>query len=100
MPISRARMRSISPGDSAIRSRPRQRISPASKRPGGMSISRSTLRAVTVLPEPLSPTTASVSPGSTDRLTPSTARTVPSSVRNQVRRSRMSSSGALMPRAS
>ena len=41
---------------------------PASKRPGGMSISFSTLRAVTVLPQPDSPTTASVSPRLTDEV--------------------------------
>ncbi len=36
---------------------------PAVMRPGGSGISRSTDSAVTDLPEPLSPTTATVSPG-------------------------------------
>ena len=72
-------------------------ISPASNRPGGMSISFSTLRAVTVLPEPDSPTTASVSPRSTVRSTPSTARTMPSSVLNQVFKLRISSKGPRAP---
>ena len=57
-----------------------------------MSISFSTERAVTVLPQPDSPTTPSVSPRSMCRSTPSTARTMPSSVLNQVFRPRMSSS--------
>src|SRR4051794_17452325 len=38
------------------------------------------VRAVTVLPLPLSPTIASTSPAPTDRLTPLTAATVPASV--------------------
>ena len=58
---------------------------------GGMSISFSTERAVTVLPQPDSPTTPTVSPRSMRRSTPSTARTIPSSVLNQVFRLRMSS---------
>jgi len=40
------------------------------------------LLAVTVLPEPLSPTIASTSPESTDRLTSFTAVTSPPSVAN------------------
>src|SRR5262245_8472147 len=55
-----------------------------------MSISFSTERAVTVLPQPDSPTTPTVSPRSMRRSTPSTARTMPSSVLNQVFRPRMS----------
>ena len=39
-------------------------------------------RAVTLLPEPDSPTMPSVSPAATVKLTPSTARTTPSSVKN------------------
>ena len=42
--------------------------------------------AVTVLPLPLSPTMASTSPESTDRLTPSTATTEPPSVANVMSR--------------
>src|SRR5690348_4879724 len=54
---------------------------------------RITDSAVTLLPEPDSPTRPSVSPGCTVKLTPSTARTTPASVSKYVRRSRTSSSG-------
>ncbi len=50
-------------------------------------------RANTVLPEPDSPTMPRVWPWSTDSETPSTARTVPRLVRNEVCRSSTSSSG-------
>ena len=53
---------------------------PATIRPGGIWISFSTVIAVTVLPQPDSPTTPRVSPRSMVRSTPSTARTMPSSV--------------------
>src|SRR3984957_4690506 len=43
--------------------------------------------AATLLPEPDSPTMPSVSPRRSVKLTPSTARTTPASVKNQVRRS-------------
>src|SRR5215510_2458664 len=48
--------------------------------------------AVTLLPQPDSPTTPSVVRGAISNDTPSTARTQPSSVRNSVTRSRISSS--------
>ncbi len=48
--------------------------------PGGEAISRRIESAVTLLPQPDSPTTASVSPGWTRKETPSTARTTPSRV--------------------
>src|SRR5258708_4521505 len=51
-------------------------------------------RAVTLLPEPDSPTIPSVSPGITLKLTPSTARTMPASVSNCVRSSRTSRIGS------
>src|ERR671930_121615 len=50
------------------------------------------VRQVTLLPEPDSPTIPSVSPFSTEKLTPSTALTIPSSVRKWVLRSRTSRS--------
>ena len=53
-------------------------ISPASMRPGRSTMPRM-LRAVMLLPQPLSPTMPSVRPGRTSKLTPSTARTTPSS---------------------
>src|SRR5262245_32335662 len=64
---------------------------PPAMRPGGSGISRSTLSAVTDLPQPDSPTTPRVRPRSTSKDTPSTARTGPSSVRNSVTRSSMAS---------
>src|SRR5436190_2229160 len=50
--------------------------------------------AVTLFPQPDSPTTPSVLPRWIDRSTPSTARTTPSSVSNQVFRPRSSRRGA------
>ena len=49
-------------------------------------------RHVTLLPQPDSPTIPSVFPFSTEKLTPSTALTMPSSVRKLVRSSLTSSS--------
>src|SRR6476620_11404285 len=85
------------PGSSSFnRSTPSNRISPLSIRPGGFGIRRSTDSAVTLLPEPDSPTIASVSPGSRWNDTPSTAVTVPRSVRNRVVRFLTSSSGRVI----
>ena len=84
MPISLPRTWRISSSDSFNRSRPSNQTSPPVTRPGGFGISRSTDIAVTDLPDPLSPTTATVSPGSTVYETPSTARTIPAPVRNSV----------------
>jgi hypothetical protein len=61
----------------------------------GSSSSRISERAVTLLPEPLSPTMPSVSPGPTVKETPSTARTAPASVRKTVWRSLTSSTGTV-----
>ncbi len=59
----------------------------------GSSSSRIRDSAVTLLPDPLSPTMPSVSPGPTVKDTPSTARTAPASVRKTVRRSSTSNTG-------
>jgi hypothetical protein len=48
---------------------------------------------VTLLPQPLSPTTPSTWPGMTSKLVPSTARTRPSSIAKETRRSRTDSNG-------
>ena len=48
----------------------------------GREISRMMANAVTLFPHPLSPTTPIVSPRGTSRVTPSTARTTPSSKKN------------------
>src|SRR5215831_4325647 len=62
-------------------------------RPGGDATSRMIDSAVTLLPQPDSPTSPSVVRGAMSNDTPSTARIVPSGVRNSVTRSRISSSG-------
>ena len=62
---------------SVSRSRPLNRIAPVSL-PGGSGIRRRIDMAVTDLPQPLSPTMARVSPASTWKDTPSTARLMPS----------------------
>ena len=48
---------------------------------------------VIVLPEPDSPTMPSVSPGATEKVTPSTALTTPRRVKKWVRRSSTCSNG-------
>ena len=53
----------------------------------GSMMSRITDIIVTLLPEPDSPTMPTTSPFATEKLTPSTARTRPSSVRNETLRS-------------
>src|SRR5665213_4016469 len=59
----------------------------------GMSLSTDSI--VTLLPDPDSPTTPSVSPGYTSKLTPSTACTDSLRVRNVTRRCLIDSSGSL-----
>jgi hypothetical protein len=78
--ISLARTRRISSLLALTRSRPCQSTSPAAILPGGIGRSFSTVIAVTVLPQPDSPTTQTVSPRSIVRSTPSTAWSQPSSV--------------------
>ena len=58
---------------SASRSRPSNRISPPSTRPGGCGTNPMIESAVTLLPQPDSPTMPSVRPARTAKLTPSTA---------------------------
>src|SRR5262245_43303050 len=70
----------------------RKWISPSTMRPG-RSTSLRIERAVTLLPQPLSPTIPSVFPGYKSKLTPSTAFTVPSSWAKYVFRSRTDRSG-------
>src|SRR3990170_9099656 len=61
-------------------------------RPAGSATSRMMLSADTDLPQPDSPTSATVSPSRTSQETPSTARTTPAVVRNEVLRLRTWSS--------
>src|SRR5579871_1009021 len=69
---------------------PSRRISPPLYSPGGVATSFASDKAVTLLPQPLSPTNASVSPRRIVKLTPSTACTSPSSVRKLTFRLRTS----------
>ena len=57
-------------------------VAPPSNFAFGPRVSPISVIAVTVLPDPDSPTIATTSPGSTVNETPSTARTIPSSVWN------------------
>src|SRR5581483_8576296 len=67
---------------------------PLAIRPGGCGMSPSSAIVLTLLPEPDSPTIPSVSPGKTSYEMPSTAWTMPSSVRNSTARSRIDRSGS------
>ncbi len=62
MPISPPRTWRMASSDSCMRSRPANRIWPWVMRPGGSGIRRRIDIALTDLPEPLSPTIATVSP--------------------------------------
>ena len=83
MLISLPRMLRISTSERSSRFLPLKRMAPAIL-PGGSGIRRRMDMAVTDLPQPLSPTTARVSPASTWKETPSTARLIPSGVRKWV----------------
>src|ERR1051326_7605468 len=63
-------------------------------RPVSLSSNRMIESAVTLLPQPDSPTSPTVSPFATSKLTPLTARTSPSLVKNEVRRSLTRNNGA------
>ena len=89
--ISAPRTRRSSSSEAAIRSLPLYSALP-SKLALGERVRPSSVMAVTDLPEPDSPTTASTSPAASSNETPSTAWTAPSSVANLTRRSRTSSS--------
>src|SRR5258706_1159434 len=70
---------------SLSRSLPSNSTSPPTMRPGGCGTSPMIESAVTLLPQPDSPTMPSVRPRSRRKLTPSTARTSPCSPWNEVR---------------
>ena len=76
MPIPRPRTDSISRWLKVSRSRPSNITEPRTTRPGGW-IKPMIDSAVTLLPEPDSPTMVRISSCSTVRLTPSTALTTP-----------------------
>src|ERR1022692_2244061 len=74
----------ISASGNPSRSRPSNRTLPSIVLPGGDAISRRIESDVTLLPQPDSPTMASVSPRWTEKEMPSTARTTPSRVKKYV----------------
>ena len=88
--ISLPRMARISFSGNVTRSRPRNSIWPDSMRPGG-GTRRRRESAVMLLPQPLSPTSPTVTPSGTSNETSSTALSVPVSVRKLVTRFRMRS---------
>src|SRR3984957_17602776 len=87
--ISLPRMASSLASDASIRSSPCSRAVPA-KRAFGERVRPISVITVTDLPEPDSPTMATVSPRLTEKETPLTARTRPSSVANETSRSSIS----------
>ena len=92
MESSRPRCRPSSCSPAVTRSRPPNTALPEVIR-AEESRMRSRANAVTDLPEPLSPTTPTVSPRWTSKLTWSSARTTPPRVRNSTERSCTASSG-------
>ena len=76
--MSLPRISRISDSERRSRSRPSNQISPETISAGGMSSSRMMVSDVTLLPQPDSPTRPMVSPRLMEKLTPSTAGTVPS----------------------
>src|SRR2546422_5100309 len=82
--ISRPRICRIASSESARRSRPLKRTRPPTMRPAGGATRRMMLSALTLLPQPDSPTRATVSPSPTSHETLSAARTTPPRVTNSV----------------
>src|SRR6266851_2116745 len=91
--MSLPRMASISASLSSNRLVPSNRMAPPTIRPGGSATRRRTDNAVTLLPQPDSPTTPKTSPARTLYETPSTARTTPAAVKKWVCKLSISSSG-------
>src|SRR3972149_7717503 len=89
-------MDSISFSDLFNRFCPRYRTVPLTISPGGTGINFKTESMLTDFPQPLSPTTASVSPSSTWNEIPLTAYTVPSGVWKRVIRSLTSRSEVIL----
>src|ERR1700732_3894333 len=65
------------PAGPSRRSLPSNNTLPPAYSPGGWGMRRIIERAVTLFPQPLSPTIPTFSPGLIAKLTPSTARTFP-----------------------
>ena len=75
--MSLPRTARIASSSSASKSMPASLTEPPAIRPGGSGTSRIRDNAVMLLPQPDSPTMASVSCGASEKLTPSTALTTP-----------------------
>ncbi len=99
MAISRPRTWRSSAGFSPTSSRPSSLTEPEAMRPGG-SIRPRIEKPVTLLPEPDSPTSPTISPASSENDTSLTARRGPRRVANSVERPSTASSGALIASAS
>ncbi len=95
---SRPRTRRYSESLMPVRALPASRTSPSVMRPGG-SISPMIARPVTLLPEPDSPTTATVSPAATENETRCTACTAAGNRPNSTRRPSTSSAATPVMRA-
>src|SRR5690349_12982170 len=93
MPISSPQRARHSAMGAPSTSAPSKRMLPPVMCAGGDARRRMMAAAVTLLPEPLSPSTASVSPRRTENVAPLTARTISRPLRNSTRRSFTSSRG-------
>src|SRR4051794_40788327 len=89
------RIARIAPSSRVSRSVPSKCTEPRTVRPSRGGKRRMIESAVTLLPQPDSPTMPSVSPGETSNDTPSTARVTPSSVKKNVARSRTERRGVI-----
>src|SRR5215510_8625746 len=94
--IARPRTRSLTAaGSSRRRSAPLKRTSPPRIRAGPLGRMPRIARASVVLPQPLSPTSPTTSPGPMSRLMPSSTWATPPSVTKSTRRPRTESSSAI-----
>src|SRR5688572_30197926 len=93
MPISSPQRLRHSDIGAPSTSAPLKRMLPPVMCAGGDASKRMMAAAVTLLPDPLSPSTAAVSPRRTEKLAPLTARTISRPLRNSTRRSVTSSKG-------
>src|SRR5688572_28463970 len=93
MPISSPQRLRHSERGAPSTSAPLKRMLPPVMCAGGDASRRMMAAAVTLLPDPLSPSTAAVSPRRTEKVAPLTARTISRPLRNSTRRSVTSSRG-------
>ncbi len=94
--ISLPRTRRISRSEIGTRSRPASRTAPPMMRPGGSGSRRMTASALNDLPQPDSPTMATVSPALTQSERPSTAGRTPARVNSETCNRSISRIGAMI----